>query len=256
MKRIFGAALAAAILAAPLALAAQDTRAPRFEPFASVLQYRAELDLTADQVSRIQAIQQRLQAQNEPLIAQLRAAGVAQEAERGARAPFTAEERREMRERMQSGTPAEREQLRAEMRERMGAMRSEQPERMGQRMEDMTPEQREEMRQRMGNMTPEQREEMQARMKERREAGRAQAAAGRGMRAGARGEGAGAGLHGADAPRMARVPDELRPVLQQVQANQRAAREEVHAVLTAGQWARLHELMQQRRGERGGGRSR
>lgn len=44
------------------------------------------------------------------------------------------------------------------------------------------------------------------------------------------------------------VPEELRPVMQQLQANRRAAMTEARAVLTAEQQTRLAQLGQQRRG--------
>jgi Spy/CpxP family protein refolding chaperone len=195
MKRIFGMAVLAAIAVAPMALEAQTprtgqeraTRTPGQAPLARVLQHRAELGLTADQVNRLESIQQRLQAQNAPLLEQLRASGAWP----------------------RSGTEArERRQL--------------------------TPEQREQMRQRSQNLTEEEREALREQLRERRQ----QREPGR-VAPGARGQ--------------RQIPEELRPVVQQLRANTRAAIEEARAVLTTEQQAQLRELMQQRRGERPGG---
>jgi Spy/CpxP family protein refolding chaperone len=98
----------------------------------------------------------------------------------------------------------------------------EQREQMRQRMQNMTPEQREQMRQRMQNMTPEQREQM-----------RAQHGAVRGWQ-GPRGAG--------------QLPEELRPVMEQIRSNWAAARQEAEQVLTTEQRTRLRELAPQRRG--------
>jgi Spy/CpxP family protein refolding chaperone len=72
----------------------------------------------------------------------------------------------------------------------------------------------------MQKMTPEQHEAMRSQMQERR--------------VGAR-----------------NVPEALRPVMEQVRANQRAAMQEAYAVLTPEQQARMRELTQQRRGQMG-----
>lgn len=188
MKRFYGIALLAAIAAAPVALEAQTpqpgqeqvTRPSGQAPLARVLQHRAELGLTTDQVTRLEGIQQRLQAQNAPLLEQLRASGAGQRAEGAAR---------------------ERRQL--------------------------TPEQREQMRERMQNMTEEERRALREQMRQRRQQGERRAPGARGER---------------------QIPEELRPVVQQLQANNRAAMEEARAVLTAEQQTQLRELRQQRRG--------
>lgn len=49
-----------------------------------------------------------------------------------------------------------------------------------------------------------------------------------------------------------RIPEELRPVVEQMRSNRRTAMQEARAVLTAEQQSRLRELVQQRRGGRGG----
>lgn len=160
MKRFYGLALVAVIAAAPVSLEAQTPRAPQGQeqagrgqrpaPISRILEQRAALGLSAEQVSRLEAIQQRLQQQNAPLIEQLRASGAWQE----------------------RGQNGERGQQRGP---------------------------------------------------------------------GARGE--------------RQIPEELRPVMQQLRENNRTAMQQVQEVLTAEQRARLRELMQQhRRGEGRGAR--
>jgi Spy/CpxP family protein refolding chaperone len=198
MKSFFGMALAAALVAVPVALEAQTPPAPQAQeqtarrmgpaPMERVLRLRAELGLTDAQVAQIQAIGQRLQEQNRPLVEQLRAAGVFPGAQ------LTPEQRERMRERMQNLTPEQREQMR-------------------QRMEE-----------RRRNLTPEQREQMRQRMEQRRAEGARPGPMGR------------------------QIPEELRPVVEQLRQNNRAAAEQVRSVLTPEQRTRLQELMQQRRG--------
>jgi Spy/CpxP family protein refolding chaperone len=259
MKRAHTFALAGALALAPLALpgtAEAQERAvrPHGGPgvAAAILSHRAELGLTAQQEQQLTAIAERLRAQNQPLMEQLRASGAWQRGERsgdarrghGARGNMTPEQRAQMHERMQSMTPEQRAQMhermqgmtpeqRAQMHERMQDMTPEQRAQMHERMQNMTPEQREamrgQMRERGANVTPEQREQMRARMQERRAAGAR----------GARGAG---------------VPEELRPVMEQMRANAQAAMQEARAVLTAEQQTRLQQLREQRRppnGERG-----
>lgn len=195
MKPIYGMALLAALAAAPSALEAQTqrgthgqeqgVRGPHGAPVAMLLQHRAELGLSAEQVNRLEAIGQRLEQQNAPLVAQLRASGAWQD-------------REQMRERMQS----------------------------------MTPEQRQQMRERMRNMTPEQRDAMRQQMRESGEA-----------RPRGEGQARGEGMRG-----QRQIPEALRPVMQQLSANHRAAMQEARAVLTDDQQVRLRELVQQRRG--------
>jgi hypothetical protein len=196
MNRILGAALFAAVAAAPAVLEAQRPDARSLErgphmaaaPAVRALALRAELGLTADQVSRLEAIQQRAQAQNAPLLEQLRASGF--EAQR------------------QPMTPEQREAHRQKMQERRQAT---------------TPEQRQQMRERMQAMTPEQRASHREQMRTER------------GHAGMRGE--------------RRVPQELRPVMQALRENRRAAAQEARAVLTPQQHDRLRELAAERRGE-------
>jgi Spy/CpxP family protein refolding chaperone len=222
MKRIYGFALVAAVAAAPLALPAdahaqeQTVRQRGAGAHEGILRLRQELGLTADQVQRLEAIRANLRAQNAPLVEQLRASGAWKRGE-GARA-LTPEQREQMRQRAQAMTPEQRAQMRQQMRERRGGERPAAGERRA-----MSPEQRAEMRQRMEAMSPEQRAEMRRQMGERR----------------------------AGQPRGAAVPEELRPVMEQIRANTRAAMEQSRAVLTAEQQARLAELRAQRAGERG-----
>jgi Spy/CpxP family protein refolding chaperone len=136
-------------------------------PGAMLLERRAEIDLTAEQVSQIEAIQARVRQANAPRLEQLRAqVGDRQLAERPAR-PQTRHE-----------------------------------------------------------MTPEKRQELREQMRARSETMRAKAS-------------------------------ELRPLMQEVRDANRAAGEQIHAVLTAEQQARVQELRtearqewQNRRGER------
>ncbi len=134
MKGIYSIGLLAALAVAPIALEAQTPRAPGAQQQAErradgaapgvLLRHRSELGLTAEQVSRLEAIQQRLQQQNAPLIEQLRAAGVWQErrapgeARSGEPGRMTPEQREQMRQRMQSMTPEQREAMRRQMQER------------------------------------------------------------------------------------------------------------------------------------------
>jgi hypothetical protein len=226
MKRTHAAALVALLAVAPTAALAQDAPARAFGASPRALAAaQAELGLSAGQVQQLEAIAARLQAQNAPLLEQLRERGFgARAAAQGQRMQrMTPEQREQMRERMQRTTPEQREQ----MRERMQQMTPEQRAQMRERMQRTTPEQREQMRERMQQMTPEQREQMRERMQR------------RGGQGTARGE--------------MRVPEAVRPVLQQLQANNRAALQEAQAVLTPEQRERAGELMRQRVRERRGG---
>jgi hypothetical protein len=215
MHLFYRAAVAAALLAVPAAVDAQAQPDQR-GPGSFILQHRAELNLSAEQVARLEAIQQRVRSQNEPLLAQLRAAGLARGEPGQIRAHIegrTPEQRAAMRQRFDNMTPEQREQLRSERR---------------QRLENMTPEQREQLRserrQRLENMTPEQREQLRGERRQR------------------------PGAQGARAGRQ--VPEELRPVLEQLRAHNQAAMQEVRSVLTAEQQTRLRALMGERRGPR------
>lgn len=265
MNRLTRTVLTATLMVAPAALiltgcaksapdsvllpAVQETPSPTSPAYAQAiragmsvalfLQHRSELGLTDAQVARLEAIRDRLQQQNQPLLAQLREAGVMPRRDRmrAGMQQMTPEQRQEMRQQMQERrerlTPAEREQMRIRMQERMEQrMRDLTPEqreqmeaRLQERMQQMTPEEREAMRRRMQEMTPEQRQEKRARMHEQR----AQAA----PRTGAGAE--------------QRVPENLRPVVRQIQQNHRAAMQEARAVLTSEQQEQMRELMQEHR---------
>jgi hypothetical protein len=118
------------VMAAPaLAQAGQERERPDFErrgmrgggpaaqmraPGAMLLEHRAELGLTAEQIRQIEAIQERVKAANAPRLEQLQA-GLG---ERGpvrdrTRRDMTAEERQAFRDRMRAGA----EQMRSVMQE-------------------------------------------------------------------------------------------------------------------------------------------
>jgi hypothetical protein len=226
MKSFYGVTLLVALVATPLVLEAQVAGQQRdAQPFAMILGQREALGLSQAQVDRLQAIGQRLQEQNAPLMEQMRASGVLPEARRpGQRQPAMqrppAEHRDSMRARMQRNqqnmTPEQRQQMRQQMR----TMAPEQRQQMRERMSTMTPEQRQQMHERMRTMTPEQREAMRSQMQ--------------GRQAEAR-----------------QVPEALRPVMEQARANRQAAMQEARAVLTPEQQTRMQELAQQRRGQMG-----
>lgn len=122
-----------AVMAAPvLAQTGQDRERPGLDrrgmrgggpaanvrtPGAMLLERRAEVGLTADQVRQIEAIQARVQAANAPRLERLRAEfgelPARERPARGARQAMTAEERQEMRDRMR----ARAEQVRPIMEE-------------------------------------------------------------------------------------------------------------------------------------------
>jgi len=234
-KSLLVGALAAALVLPSVAAAQQG--AERGVPF---LHLRQELQLTPQQVTQLEAISARLEAQNRPLMEQMRAAG-AHQREARAGAVRGGERMRQMRGQMQRMTPEQR----AEMQGRMRQMTPEQRAEMHERMRRMTPEQRAEMhaerhgerpagargergqqmREQMQGMTPEQRAEMQGRMRGERPA------------------------RTAAAPRSA-LPEELRPVAAQVRQNRAAAMQEARGVLTPEQRERAQQLMRERGGQR------
>lgn len=135
MTRINRVLLAAALLAAPApALLAQQPgtppaaeqqkqgrQGPRPSPVAALLEHRAELKLTAQQVARLEAIQRDLEQKNEPFRRQLEAA----RPQRGERpdGPPSEEERAAMRARREQLRP-QMEQVRANHRAAMEQVRS------------------------------------------------------------------------------------------------------------------------------------
>ena len=144
MKHMILASLLAAALAAPASLPAQDGptgERPRREApaegvrrggFPRLLEHRAELGLSAEQVARLEAIAAELRTRNQPLLERLRAA-------RDGRRPrdLTPEQRQALRDSLERHRPLVRE-LRGNLRD---ALR--------QAQEVLTPEQREKARELM-----------------------------------------------------------------------------------------------------------
>jgi hypothetical protein len=245
MKKVHYAALAVALAAVPAVAQAQQAQEQHREHAEAWMQQRgpgmsasalaglrAELNLSDAQVAELEGIAARLQAQNEPLLAQLREHAQERVGEvRQRREAMTAEQREQMQQRREAMTAEQREQMREQMQQRREAMTAEQREQMReqmqQRREAMTAEQREQMRERMQQrreaMTAEQREQMRERM------GRAGTAAGTGTAVGRR------------------VPEELRPVMQQLRENHQSALQQAAAVLTPEQQAQARALMAERR---------
>jgi hypothetical protein len=128
MKKIRTSLLAVTFAAAPMTLGAQTpapqpgveaaARPDRFVPIRALLRNQAELGLTGEQVSQLQGIQSRLEAENRPLMEQLAAA--ASSFRRGA--PSAGGAPREL-------TPEQREEMRRRMEERAGQRTPEQRER-------------------------------------------------------------------------------------------------------------------------------
>lgn len=152
MNRALGVALAAVLLLAPLPALGQqaaptDTtsaaaRAPH-APHSGVdllLRYRAELQLSDEQIARLQAVAQRLEERNRPLLEQLRAAGI----------PL----RRERRDEVHRMTPEQRQALHEKLREHRPTL-----ERLRENMEAA-------MREARAVLTPEQQERFRALLRE------------------------------------------------------------------------------------------
>ena len=142
-----------------------------------------------------------------------------------------------IRERLRAENAPLMEQMqaaRAQMREERPQPTPEQVEQMRARRDAMHDSMRgraDRMREQRATMTPEQRAEMQQRMRAEREQREGE------MRA------------RAGTARQDRMPEELRPVMEQLQANTRKAVEQVHSVLTPEQQEKLRELRpEQRRG--------
>ncbi|MEW5930851.1 MAG: hypothetical protein AB1941_25600 [Gemmatimonadota bacterium] len=100
----------------------QGRHGPRFSPVAALLEHRAELKLTGDQVSRLESIQRDLEQKNEPLHRQLEAARP-QRRQGERQAPPTEQELQAMRARMEQIRP-QIEQLRANQQAAMEQVRS------------------------------------------------------------------------------------------------------------------------------------
>ena len=143
-------------------------------PLGRLLEHREELALTAEQVTRLEALAAELRTRNEALRAEM-------QANRPQRPELTAEQREAMRQRRQGGAAgAERPQLTEAQREAMRARR----EAMRPQMEQLAASQRQAMEQVRSILSDEQ----EAKLKELRPEGRA----GR-RRGGAPGQGFGPG---------------------------------------------------------------
>jgi hypothetical protein len=161
MRNILGLTLAATLAAVPLSLEAQQPQ-PRPLPQAEaprphgpadrpalgfLLQHRAELGLTDNQIGTLQQIAQRLEQQNEPLLQQLRDAGIPVRRERrdGVR-EMTPEQRRELRQRMETHRPTLmqlRQNTNTAMQQARDVLTAEQQERMREIMRQRSTEIRE-----------------------------------------------------------------------------------------------------------------
>jgi Spy/CpxP family protein refolding chaperone len=179
-------------------------------PAARVLEQREALALTSAQVRQLQQLEAQHEARTQPLIEQLQAERPGIMA-RGAMGRGAAQL-----------TPEQREQMRSQMQEQRVQMQ-ERREQMQERREQMQ-ERREQMRQ----AAPEQREQMRARMQAEMKAQREQRAA------------------AIANPALRAQMQALHPIMEQLQQSRQQTRQEVVAVLTAEQHARLQELQSQR----------
>lgn len=237
MHRVTISMLALSMMTAPALLEAQTPRMQQ-RPGAMglaggavaerLLTHRDALGLSPDQVARIRQVQTQLEEQNRPLAEQLRA-GMQQ---RGA----GMQQQQQRREAMQ--------QERDSMRQQHAAMRD--------RMQQLTPEQRAQVRQRAQTgqrvqARQETRQRAQARQETRQRVQArqdTQSAATRTapvrrpaalMRRPAAAAGTGAGMSAA-------LPEELRPVMQQMRQNTARATEQLMAILAPAQRATLRTL--------------
>lgn len=167
MMKTTGWLLAGALVAAPLSLAAQTPEAPaargphagmvhRGGGLGAMLQKRADLGLSAEQVARLEAIERDLRARNQPLREQV----AAMMPERAQRTPAPAEQRRARGEQRGARTPLTDEQRQA-MRARMEQARPV--------MEQMRANTRAAMEQARDVLTEEQRARLQAGMRQHRD---------------------------------------------------------------------------------------
>lgn len=127
--KIRSLALALTLAAAPLPLLAQTTPAPdaprrevrdgarmQRAPLERLVAQRERLGLTAEQVTRLKAVQERLRSRNAPLLEQVRTARrQAVPRQPGTRAPLTEQERDALRRTREALRPV-REQLRENRR--------------------------------------------------------------------------------------------------------------------------------------------
>jgi Spy/CpxP family protein refolding chaperone len=171
MKRILGLTLMAALMAAPApAFAQQQPTTPRVEgeahrhgpaqrpAFGFLFQHRAELGLTDQQMARLQQIAQRLEQQNQPLLQQLRDAGIPVRPERrdGVR-DMTTEQRSELRTKLEAHRPTLvqlRQNTDQAMQEARTVLTPEQQERMRELMRQRAAEMRQRQAGESGAMRP------------------------------------------------------------------------------------------------------
>ncbi|HET6229383.1 MAG TPA: hypothetical protein VFE05_04835 [Longimicrobiaceae bacterium] len=148
MKMIHRMLLGLALAAAPLPLAAQGGAGPDVDaadprPFALLHEHAAELNLSAAQVSRLEAIARRLEAQNGPLREQLRRQ--------------MADFRQERRAAFQRLTPEQRRDTLARLRdERLQGHRADVPEPMRPTVGQMRRNLQAAMQEAQGVLTPQQ----------------------------------------------------------------------------------------------------
>jgi hypothetical protein len=268
MNRVLGFALVGMLAAAPVALEAQQgprgaeraMRAPGQggAPLARVLERRSELGLTAEQVGRLETISARLQQQNEPLMAQMRAH---RETLRGQRAQ--ARGQRQMPEQLRPVMQQMRENNQAAMQEVRSVLSDEQQTKLrdgmrGQRGERAPGAARGaagqggaplarmlERRAELG-LTAEQVSRLEAISERVRQQNEPLMAQVRQHRESMRGQERQPGAE-------RQVPEQVRTAIQQMRQNSQAAMQEAREVLSDDQQTRLREgmreSMQQRRGE-------
>jgi Spy/CpxP family protein refolding chaperone len=141
MRRLVIPVLALTLAGAPAVLEAQATprgdraqfaaRGSMGNPAARVLQHRQALDLTAEQVRQLEALQAQHAARVQPLHERVREA----RGEAGVRRIPSAEQKAELRQRRAAMTPEQREQLREQGKQRRGAMTPEQREHLRERLQ-------------------------------------------------------------------------------------------------------------------------
>ena len=152
MRRIFGILVAAALVA-PAAAAGQEPGMRR--PMAPgmhlehLLEQRDHLQLTAEQVARLEAIHREVEQKNRPLMEKLQAMHGEMAPGAHARSEMTAEQREKHRE-MMKAQREKRSEMTAEQREKQREMMKAQREKRS----EMTEEQRAERREAMAQARP------------------------------------------------------------------------------------------------------
>lgn len=152
MHRLFGLALVMTLAVAPAPALSQTQgpahgerlhevrTAPHGAAVGSLLRYRTELQLTDAQIARLQAITQRLEAQNQPLLQRLRDAGIPVRPERRARVrEMTPAQRQELRRKLEANRPTLqqlRQNMHGAMREAREVLTLEQQQRMRELMRE------------------------------------------------------------------------------------------------------------------------